>query len=52
MPKRVCKTMPAMRHLARSIVTLKSPLWRSIASISLSNSPICTMPLKNGASLS
>jgi hypothetical protein len=46
------QTMPAMRYSARSIVTLKSPLWRSIASISLSNSPMRTMPLKNGASLS
>ncbi len=46
------QTMPAMRHSARSIVTLKSSLWRSIASISPSNSPIRTMPLKNGASLS
>ena len=44
--------MPTMRHSARSIVTLKSFLWRSIASISPSNSPIRTMPLKNGASLS
>jgi hypothetical protein len=39
-------------YSARSIVTLKSPPWRSIASISPSNSPIRTMPLKNGASLS
>jgi len=34
------------------MVTLKSSLWRSIASISPSNSPIRTMPLKNAASLS
>ena len=46
------QTMPAMRYSARSIVTLKSSLWPSIASISPSNSPISTMPLKNGASLS
>jgi hypothetical protein len=39
-------------HSARSIVTLKSPPWRSIASIPPSNSPMRTMPLKNGASLS
>jgi hypothetical protein len=44
--------MPATRHSARSIVTLKSSLWRLIASISLSNWPMRTMPLKNGASLS
>jgi hypothetical protein len=39
---------PAMRYSARSIVTLKSSLWRSSAS----SSPMRTMPLKNGASLS
>jgi hypothetical protein len=41
-----------MRHSARSTVAVKSWLWRWIASIALSNSPIWTMPLKNGASLS
>jgi hypothetical protein len=46
------QTMPAVRYCARSIVTLKSSLWRSSASRSPSNSPMCTMPLKNGASLS
>jgi hypothetical protein len=40
----------AMRHSARSIVTLKSSLWRSIASISPSNSPIRTMPFQNPTS--
>ena len=39
-------------HSARSTVALKSSLWRLIASISPSNSPMRTMPLKNGASLS
>ena len=34
------------------MVTLKSSLCRSIASMSPSNSPIRTIPLKNGASLS
>jgi hypothetical protein len=43
---------PAMRYSARTTVTLKSSLWRSIASISASNSPIRTMPPKYGASLS
>jgi hypothetical protein len=36
----------------RSILTVKFSLWRWIASSSPSNSPIRTMPLKNGASLS
>ena len=44
------QTMPAMRHSARSIVTLKSSLWRSIASISPSNSPIRTMPFQKPTS--
>jgi hypothetical protein len=40
------------RYSARSVVTLKSSLWRSSASMAPSNSPMRTMPLKNGASSS
>jgi len=47
-----CSWLTGADYPARSIVTVKSWLWRSIASISPSNSPIRTMPLKNGASLS
>jgi hypothetical protein len=43
---------PVGRYSARSMVTLKSSDWRSIASMSPSNWPMRTTPLKNGASLS
>lgn len=44
------QTMPAMHYSTRSIVTLKSSLWRSITSISPSNSPIRTIPFQNPTS--